>query len=171
LRTAPSCLDFSTILPSIHRQWIGAIEPNSPTEAATTLLFARVTAGGNVQSAQLGDGLLLLRCNGIFRRVTPERAGFGNQTWALGPTYLQDKWTTAEGCFSQPGDGVALMTDGVADDLDPNQLAEFFEAFYRNTSIRNRRRGNRWLQSELSDWATPLHGDDKTLAAIFRMPK
>jgi hypothetical protein len=171
LRVAPNRLDFSTILQSIHQQWVEAIEPAFPTKAATTLLFARVMADGNVQSAQLGDGLLLLRCNGIFRRVTPERAGFGNQTWALGPAYLQDKWTTAEGCFSQPGDGVALMTDGVADDLEPKQLAEFFEAFYRNMSIRNRRRGNRWLQSELSNWATPLHGDDKTLAAIFRMSK
>jgi hypothetical protein len=63
------------------------------------------------------------------------------------------------------------MTDGVADDLEPAQLADFFDALYQDLSTRNRRRGRRWLQSELSDWATPLHSDDKTLVAIFRTSK
>jgi hypothetical protein len=47
------------------------------------------------------------------------------------------------------------MTDGVADDLEPAQLPDFFDALYQDLSTRNRRRGRRWLQSELNDWATP----------------
>jgi hypothetical protein len=93
-----------------------------PRDAATTLLFARVTAEGDVHAAQLGDGLLLVRCAGEFRRITPERTAYGNQTWALESTHVQDKWSTAEGRFAEPGDGLVLMTDGVADDLEPAQL-------------------------------------------------
>ena len=78
---------------------------------------------------------------------------------------------TTQGRLTEPGDGVVLMTDGVADDLEPAQLADFFDALYQDLGIRNRRRGRHWLQSELNDWATPLHSDDKTLVAIFRMSK
>ena len=171
LRAAPSTFDLPATLPLIHQQWLEAIEPTTPRDAATTLLFARVTAEGDVHAAQLGDGLLLARCAGEFRRITPERTAYGNQTWALESTHVQDKWSTAEGRFAEPGDGLVLMTDGVADDLEPTQLADFFDALYQDLNTRNRRRGRRWLQCELNDWATPLHSDDKTLVAIFRTSK
>jgi hypothetical protein len=168
LRATSSSFDLPATLPLIHQQWLEAIDPTTPRDAATTLLFGRVTDQGEVHAAQLGDGLLLVKCAGEFRRVTPERTAYGNQTWALESTHLQDKWSCTKGRFTEPGDGVVLMTDGVADDLEPAHLADFFDALYQDLSVRNRRRGRRWLQSELNDWATPLHSDDKTLVAIFR---
>lgn len=168
LRTASNSFDLPATLPLIHQEWLKAIEPTTPRDAATTLLFGRVTAEGDVHAAQLGDGLLLVRCAGQFRRITPDRTAYSNQTWALESTHLQDKWCTTFGRLTEPGDGVVLMTDGVADDLEPAQLAEFFDALYQDLSTRNRRRGRRWLQSELNNWATPLHSDDKTLVTIFR---
>jgi serine/threonine protein phosphatase PrpC len=170
LRAAPSTIDPAT-LPLIHQKWLEAIESTTPRDAATTLLFGRVTVEGDVHAAQLGDGLLLVRCAGEFCRVTPDRTAYGNQTWALETTHVQDKWSTKQGRLTEPGDGLVLMTDGVADDLEPAQLADFFDALYQDLSTRNRRRGRRWLQSELNDWATPLHSDDKTLVAIFRTSK
>ena len=62
-----------------------------------------------------------------------------------------------------------LMTDGIADDLNLSSLPQFFDAIYGEVKGRNRRMGKRWLESELLNWATPLHSDDKTLAAIFRV--
>ena len=171
LRAASSNFDLPATLPLIHQQWLEAIKPIIPRDAATTLLFGRVTTEGGVDVAQLGDGLLLVRCAGEFRRVTPDRTAYGNQTWALESTHMQDKWSVTQGRLTEPGDGVVLMTDGVADDLEPAQLADFFDALYQDLGIRNRRRGRHWLQSELNDWATPLHSDDKTLVAIFRMSK
>ncbi|AVR87534.1 PP2C family serine/threonine-protein phosphatase [Thauera aromatica] len=168
LRATSSSFDLPATLPLIHQQWLEAIDPTTPRDAATTLLFGRVTDQGEVHAAQLGDGLLLVRCAGEFRRVTPERTAYGNQTWALESMHLQDKWNCTRGRFTETGDGVVLMTDGVADDLESAHLADFFDALYQDLSARNRRRGRRWLQSELNDWATPLHSDDKTLVAIFR---
>ena len=168
LRSAPSSLDLPSTLPLIHQQWLEAIEPIAPEDAATTLLLARVTAEGDVHAAQLGDGLLLVRCAGEFRRITPERTAYGNQTWALQFKHMQDKWSTAGGRLTEPGDGLVLMTDGIADDIDQLYLADFFNALYQDLKTRNRRKGRRWLQSELDNWATPQHSDDKTLVAIFR---
>lgn len=171
LRGASSGFDLPATLPLIHQQWLTAIEPTTPRDAATTLLLSRVTAEGDVHAAQLGDGLLLVRCAGEFRRVTPDRTAYGNQTCALESSHVPDQWNTIKGRLSAPGDGVILMTDGVADDLEPAQLADFFDALYQDLSTLNRRRGRRWLQSELNDWATPLHSDDKSLVAIFRTYK
>lgn len=171
LRTAPIDFDLTATLPLTYQQWLEAIQPISPRDAATTLLFSRVTAEGDVHAAQLGDGLLLVRCAGEFRRITPERTAYGNQTWALESKHEMDKWSVTQGRLTEPGDGIVMMTDGVADDLEPAQLSEFFDALYQDLSTRNRRRGRRWLQSELKDWATPLHSDDKTLVVIFRTSK
>ena len=171
LRDVQGNNDFAGLLPSIHEHWIEAIKPVIPKDAATTLLFARVNNHGEVVAAQLGDGLLLMKCAGKFRQITPERVGYGNQTFALESSHVQERWSLAEGNLCQPGDGVVLLTDGVADDLEPSQLADFVDALYQDLSPRSRRRGRRWLQSEMHDWATPLHSDDKTIVAIFRTSK
>ncbi len=171
LRSRSSSFDLPATLSVIHQQWLAAIDPTFPRDAATTLLFGRVTDQGEVHAAQLGDGLLLVKYAGQFCCVTPERKGYGNQTWALESNHFQDKWNFTEGRLTKPGDGIVLMTDGVTDDLEHAQLADFFDALYQDISVRNRRRGRRWLQSELNDWVTPLHSDDKTLVAIFRTSK
>jgi hypothetical protein len=168
LRSVSNSFDLYATLPLIHQQWLEAIEPATPRDAATTLLFARVAANGDFHAAQLGDGCLLVRCAGEFRCVTPDRTAYGNQTWALESEHVQDKWSATKSRLTEPGDGVVLMTDGVADDLEPAQLADFFDAIYLGLRSRNRRCGRRWLQSEFNDWATPLHSDDKSLVAIFR---
>jgi hypothetical protein len=164
----PKSFDLPATLPLIHQQWLEAIAPVTPREAATTLLFARVTDEGELHAAQLGDGLLLMRCAGKFHCITPERTAYGNQTWALESRHMQDNWSMATGRFTESGDGVVLMTDGVADDLEPTQLADLFDALYQDLCKSNRRKGRRWLKSELDNWATPMHSDDKTLVAIFR---
>jgi hypothetical protein len=171
LRAASRSFDLPATLPLIHQQWLESVAQTTARDAATTLLFSRVTAEGDVHAAQLGDGLLLVKCAGEFHRVTPVRTSYGNQTWALASTHMQDKWSMTQGRLTEPGDGVILMTDGVADDLEPALLAHFFNALYYDLSSKNRRRGRRWLQAELNDWATPLHSDDKTLVAIFRTSK
>ncbi|AWE93783.1 phosphatase 2C family protein [Pseudomonas paraeruginosa] len=102
----------------------------------------------------------------MFRIVTDARQGFGNQTTTLAQAAEADCSLTFELC--QAGDGVLLMTDGISDDLIPEQLEPFFDAIYQRQLSSSKRRMRQWLTRELNGWSTPRHGDDKTIAGIFR---
>jgi len=133
----------------------------------TTCLWARVDASGHGLAGQVGDGLLLVRSRGEFKVITSQRQGFGNQTLTLAQA---DKQTISsiEIDLNSPGDGVLLMTDGISDDLIPEQLESFFEAIYRRQMRSSKRQMRLWLTQELNGWSTPRHSDDKTIAGIFR---
>lgn len=150
----------------LQKNWLDAVGQNaSPYE--TTCLWASVDSSGVLKSAQVGDGLLLIRSEGRFLVITQERSGFGNQTQTLSQAKLND-WSFVETALSQVGDGVLLMTDGISDDLIPAQLEPFFDAVFMQLQQTNKRRCKAWLTQELTEWSTPLHGDDKSIAGIFR---
>lgn len=153
---------------AIHQRWLNLIQPYAVRDVATTCLWAALDRQGNCKLSQLGDGLVLFKSGGRFYRLTPERQGFGNQTQALWLEHKANHWQEAECHLSAPGDGVVLMTDGVSDDLVPDSLSGFFDALYQGVTSRGRRLGRQWLKAELESWSTPLHGDDKSVVAIFR---
>ena len=134
----------------------------------TTSIWAHVSACGYGKAAQIGDGLLLVKANGVFQVITPPREGFGNQTQTLAQAKA-DEWATTEFQLSQQGDGVLLMTDGISDDLIVDQLEGFFDVVYQQLKSSNKRRCKQWLTKELKEWTTPKHGDDKSIAGIFRV--
>ncbi|MDO4683246.1 MAG: PP2C family serine/threonine-protein phosphatase [Lautropia sp.] len=157
------------LMSQVQSQWMKAVAPCRPSDAATTLLVARVSASGDLLTAQVGDGLILVRSGGSFHRFTPQRQGYLNETDSLDALDARKRWELGKARLDSTGDGVILMTDGISDDLDEDLLEGFFDLIYRKLMNRSRRRGKQWLRSELRDWPTPLHGDDKTLAAIFRI--
>ena len=134
----------------------------------TTCLWAWVDGQGRGSVGQTGDGLALIRSEGKFRVLTALKDGFGNQTTTLAQAGSVGA-TSADIELAAPGDGVLLMTDGISDDLIPEQLEPFFEAIYRRQQRSSKRQMKRWLERELQQWSTPRHGDDKTIASIFRM--
>lgn len=153
----------------IYRRWLHQRPGGAkPADAATTLLLAACDASGHVCTWQIGDGLIVVRSGGQLQVLTPERSGFGNQTQALGVGKRWSAWNTHRAHLHQPGDLVALMTDGIADDLSSSALPGFVAALHRQLCQRSRRQGRRWLTHELAHWATPGHSDDKTLAVIFK---
>lgn len=152
----------------IYRRWLATVPWTDKGSAATTLLLLVCDADGNARTWQIGDGLVLLRTQDRVLSLTPPRTGFGNQTQALGVDRSWSAWHTADFALQAPGDMVLLMTDGVADDLVPQTLNGFASAIHRQLTRLNRRRSRRWLEHELTHWATPLHGDDKTLIAVFK---
>lgn len=151
----------------IHTRWLQHIKPYAVHEVATTCLYGQVLPNGEAIVGQLGDGLILYRESGIFHQLTPHRMGYGNQTAALWKQHNPEQWLNARFTLQKPGDGMIFMTDGISDDLIADALPAFFEVIYQTALCRSRRQAKRWLQKELGDWATPKHGDDKTLVAIF----
>lgn len=168
LRGKAKNIELNKALELIHQLWIETISPHAADDAATTLLLASVDNDGVVRAAQLGDGLLLVRTYGEFSCITPARTGYSNQTQALGSEHRPELWVTVETKISKPGDGIVLLTDGIGDDIDPENLPDFVDALYKKLISGSRRRSRRWLESELQDWATPLHNDDKSIVGIFR---
>ena len=132
----------------------------------TTSLWAWVDPRGHGVAGQVGDGLLLLRSHGEFRVITAQRESFGNQTVTVAHASTI-QWQSTGIALSRPGDGVLLMTDGISDDLIPEQLESFFDAIYQRQLRCSKRRMRQWLTRELLAWTTPRHGDDKTIAGIF----
>ena len=155
------------LMAHLKSQWLVASDTNF-REFDTTCLWAHISNIGMLKLAQVGDGLVMVKSAGIFRVLTPKRDGFANQTYTLGHAG-PEQWTCNQGQLSQPGDGVLLMTDGISDDLIPEQLEQFFDAIFHRARRLSKRAMRRWLERELAQWSTPLHGDDKSLAGIFRL--
>ncbi|NKJ47199.1 hypothetical protein CIC12_10680 [Burkholderia sp. SG-MS1] len=159
--------DARASIQHFYQSWLRTL-PSSPGDFATTVLAARCGADGVCHLIQLGDGLALYRAAGVFGVLSGARAGFGNETEALGVTKSFSAWRTARIALSEPGDGVMLMTDGIADDLRPERLGAFFDHLHAQARARSRRAGRRWLERQLEAWPTALHNDDKSIALIFR---
>lgn len=168
LKMHQSCkLSPLTLSQKLQQLWIESYKGmHSPFE--TTCLWAWCDAQGQLKAAQAGDGLLLIRCNGQFRVLTAERDSFSNQTITLAQAKEHD-WVVIQSNFTQEGDGVILITDGISDDLLAEQLEGFFDAIFQKIKRYNKRRCKSWLQKELNGWQTPKHADDKSIAAIFRI--
>lgn len=151
---------------ALREQWLESFASNHRLYE-TTCLWARVDVQGNGLAGQVGDGLVLVRSRGELRVLGGPRDGFANQTHTLAQA---DHSTVSSIQFElvSPGDGVLLMTDGISDDLVPEQLGGFFQAIYQRQRRSSKRRMRQWLTHELNGWSTPLHGDDKTMAGIFR---
>lgn len=160
--------DATRISADIHASWIEQTATFPVREVATTCLWASVRQNGACTFGQLGDGLVLYRHGGRFYRMTSERGGYGNQTQAMHSVHEARHWQQGACVLSQPGDGVVLMTDGISDDLLPEALDGFYQTLFNNIRRRGRRNGQRWLKRELEQWSTPMHGDDKSLIAIFK---
>jgi hypothetical protein len=128
-------------------------------------LWAIHFTNGPLVVGQLGDGLAAVSSPTGNVHVLAERAGFSNETEALG-TPAPAVWSTHRDPVAQPGTVVLLATDGVSDDLIAERLADFIGMIVSEFSPLPPR--PRWtaLQRELTAWPTPRHLDDKTLAVL-----
>ncbi len=152
----------------MYRQWLQAVPYVDKSSAASTILLAACDAFGRARVWQLGDGLIACRSKGKFQLLTPGRAGFGNETRALGVHRAWSDWSWADVVLNEEHDALVLMTDGVSDDLNDDTLEEFVATLVAQLSAKSRRSGRTWLKRELSQWSTPRHSDDKTIAVIYR---
>ena len=169
---AQSSMPSHASLPAhLHQEWLRELGNIPPESAGTTCLAACVDPRGRVVFAQLGDGLIVVRSAGNTWVPTGTRTGFGNETAAVGNAHQPEQWLTGEVTLSEPGDGIVMMTDGVSDDLQEPLLPQFFAALRRDLTIRSRRSGKRWLERQFNKWPVPMHGDDKTVAAIFKVSR
>ncbi|MFO8079040.1 MAG: PP2C family serine/threonine-protein phosphatase [Armatimonadota bacterium] len=148
--------------------WRVRIHPLAPAEAATTCLLALARKDGVWIVGGVGDGLAIVKDGDApVQRLTAERsAGFGNETKALGASRGSRDWSLSELPATSNSRTVVLTTDGIADDLIPERLEEFFGWIVED--FRNDDPSTRWrrIAKDLQNWLTPKHLDDKTVAVL-----
>lgn len=170
IRSGHSLEEPKQLMGDIYRSWLASLSI-PPSSAASTYLTAITDSKGRVVLAQLGDGLVLYRSNRSFGILTPERKGFSDQTNGLGFSRSWVDWQSSTIMLQAPGDGVMLMTDGISDDLNQEDLEKFFQKMQKEFSRRSSRNAKRWISRQLEQWPTPGHSDDKTIAMIWQDSK
>ena len=160
--------DVTVLLRMVPLWWSLAVRPRPTSDCATTCLFAALTPARRLIVAQLGDGLAVLRMpDGELRRVSTSREGFGNETTALGVAHRLDEWTWLDLPAAPQGTTVLLATDGLADDLLPDRVGKLVAQLVADYGSLSRRVANAALRRMLTDYPTPRHLDDKTLALLW----
>jgi hypothetical protein len=97
---------------AIYRAWLESLFV-IPSSAATTILVAVTDCKGRTILSQLGDGLVLYRSNGSFGILTHERAGFADQTNALGLSRSWADWQSESITLQIPGKVLLEIAQGI----------------------------------------------------------
>lgn len=154
---------FDDLVSRIEPLWLEEIAPFDRLDCAATCLLALAHHDGRTYVAALGDGMAAVRRRGAIERVERPRASdFSNETQSLGSGGV---W--AKRCFECAEIDIAVLaSDGVSDDLRPERLADFVA--WLKDEIATLQPVPRWrsLRRELSEWPTPRHLDDKTIAVL-----
>jgi serine/threonine protein phosphatase PrpC len=159
------------LLRLVHALWNVRIHQIGREDCATTCLFAAVTKDRRLLLAQLGDGLVMLKTPAGTTTLEPPGERFGNATTGLGIVSDVREWRLHfEPTFSGAA-SILLATDGVADDLLPEKRADFLSFLITQNGPRPVSARTRAIAKQLSDWPTPRHRDDKTVAVLWNDTK
>ncbi|MCU8060990.1 protein phosphatase 2C domain-containing protein [Shewanella sp. SM55] len=155
------------LIPEIHRQWVHRVQPLRTQDAVTTCLFAWVLPDGRALVAQLGDGLIYGRLNSGYWQLFQIDKAFGNATTGLGIAKKLSDWRWL--VFEEATDSVeiSIMTDGISDDLLPESYSDFAAEIRKVLRPKSAKNAKKWITHQLNNWPVPMHGDDKTFAAIY----
>lgn len=135
-----------------------------PQDACSTCLIAWGDYQGHTRLFQLGDGAILFQTD-KFGRVQETDNNFSNETNALGVSQNWRDWYSIDIKLSAPFHGIALMTDGISDDLNQEEL--FLKSVLSDLKNKTHRMIKKQLKKELLAWRTPYHSDDKSISIVL----
>ena len=164
LKNENSEVDFTALSDNITKHWQQLVEQINGVikDYRTTNSFVSVFKKEKIILAgQLGDVMISLRIDGLFRHFETTQKEFSNETDCLG-SGKNERYKIAKYEFGHSFDFL-IATDGISDEIEPLK----FEAFqiylkdkFQNVSINNR---NIELQSEIENIMEDKNNDDKSL--------
>ncbi len=161
-------LDFTCddrqIVSEIYRVWLERLAELGikPADAVTVCLIVWGQSNGEFRYAHLGDGALLSTI-GVLSEENTER--FSNETTGLGLSKKISDWRFGNGNLRDCGCILTLATDGISEDLtDPEAFCKYLKHKLSKMSVRQSRS---WLKHQLTNWPTPGHSDDKSIAIVL----
>lgn len=164
LKKEVSVIDFNTLSDKITKQWQYLVEQNNGliNDYRTTNSFVSVFKKEKIIIAgQLGDVMISLRIDGLFRHFETTQKEFSNETDCLG-SGKNERYKIAKYEFGHSFDFL-IATDGISDEIEPLKLEAFqnyLKNKFQNISFENR---NSELQSEIEIIMRDKNNDDKSL--------
>jgi serine/threonine protein phosphatase PrpC len=162
IKTADFSIENKALIKLIYQKWLNSLRDIRASDAVTTCLITWVTDSGELRTFQLGDGLILTSQQSTERLDTND---FGNITTGLGKSKQFSDWQVTRQQLNV-GDVIAVMTDGISEDLHQGMELAFVNTIVENTKVKSIRQAKAWLKNEFRNWGTPNHTDDKTLAVM-----
>jgi len=164
LKKENSKVDFNTLSDKITKQWQHLVELSNGLikDYRSTNSFVSVFKNEKIILAgQLGDVMISLRLDGLFRHFETTQKEFSNETDCLG-SGKNERYKIAKYEFGHSFDFL-ITTDGISDEIEPLKLEAFqnyLKDKFQNISIDNR---NIKLQSEIEIIMKDKNNDDKSL--------
>lgn len=164
LKNENSEVDFNALSDKITKQWQHLVEQNKGLikDYRTTNSFVSVLKKEKIILAgQLGDVMISLRIDGLFRHFETTQKEFSNETDCLG-SGKNERYKIAKYEFGHSFDFL-IATDGISDEIEPLKLEAFqnyLKDKFQNVSTDNR---NIELQSEIENIMEDKNNDDKSL--------
>lgn len=168
LKKENSEVDFNALSDKITKQWQHLVKQNNGLikDYRTTNSFVSVFKKEKIILAgQLGDVMISLRIDGLFRHFKTSQKEFSNETDCLG-SGKSEKYKIAKYKFGHSFDFL-IATDGISDEIEPLKLEAFqnyLKDKFQNVSIDIR---NIELQSEIEIIMKDKNNDDKSLLYIW----
>ena len=153
----------------IHAMWLIFISPYCARDCAATCLFV-LRIHEDIIAGQLGDGMIVLYAEQPEHNTLiadSKDASFSNVTLALTETYQAGQWMV----FRRKAENyqaILLCTDGISDDLRPEQQIPFTEALFCQYQRLPNQAIKKDLMHWLNAWPVQYHSDDKTIACLSR---
>ncbi len=164
LKNENSEVDLNTLSDKITKQWQHLVEQNNGLirDYRTTNSFVSVFKKEKlILAGQLGDVMISLRIDGLFRHFETTQKEFSNETDCLG-SGKNERYKIAKYEFGHSFDFL-IATDGISDEIDPLKIEAFqnyLKGKFQNVSTDKR---NIELQSEIENIMEDKNNDDKSL--------
>ena len=162
IKTVNFNIESKSLIKRVYQKWLDSLGGIKASDAVTTCLIAWVSDEGELRTFQLGDGLVLTPQQTTEKL---DKNDFGNVTTGLGKSKQFSDWQVAKQQLNV-GDVIALMTDGISEDINQGMELAFVNSIVENTDGKSIRQAKAWLKDEFRNWGTPNHTDDKTLALM-----
>jgi serine/threonine protein phosphatase PrpC len=162
IKTVDFNIESKSLIKRIYQHWLDSLGDIKASDAVTTCLIAWVSDEGELRTFQLGDGLILTPQQATEQLDTND---FGNVTTGLGKSKQFSDWQVTKQHL-KVGDVIALMTDGISEDINQGMGLAFVNSIAESTNGKSIRQAKAWLKNEFRNWGTPNHTDDKTLALM-----
>lgn len=168
LKKESSGVDFNTLSDKITNQWQHLVEQNNGLlkDYRTTNSFISVFKKEKIILAgQLGDVMISLRIDGLFRHFETTQKEFSNETDCIG-SGKKERFKLEKYEFGYSFDFL-IATDGISDEIDPSKIEAFQNYLKQKFLVVSHEKRNGELHSEIENIMKDKNNDDKSLVYIW----